>query len=166
MCSLPIVSISSHPVDVGQRSEAVILGELVKRGYRVLVPFGVNHRYDLVVDLSDRFLTCQCKTGRLRQGSVVFHSNSVRSNTRHAVIRDYRGQVDLFLVYCPDTEEVYVMDVAEAGTSEVRLRVAPTRNGQHARVRWARDHALPPCPKPEAGFEPAQPRLQGECSGL
>ncbi len=103
MCSLPIASISAHPVDIGQRSEAAILGELVKRGYRVLVPFGVNHRYDLVIDLGDRFLTCQCKTGRLRHGSVVFHSNSMRSNTRGAVIRDYRGQVDLFLVYCPDT---------------------------------------------------------------
>jgi hypothetical protein len=37
-------------VDVGQRSEAAIFAELVKRGHRVLIPYGVNHRYDLVID--------------------------------------------------------------------------------------------------------------------
>jgi hypothetical protein len=37
---------SNHPVDVGQRSEAAVLAAFVKHGYRVLTPFGVNHRYD------------------------------------------------------------------------------------------------------------------------
>jgi hypothetical protein len=37
---------SKHPVDVGLRSEAAILSELVRRGYSVLLPFGVNQRYD------------------------------------------------------------------------------------------------------------------------
>jgi hypothetical protein len=36
--------LSSHPVDVGQTTEAIILSELVKRGHNVLVPFGTNHR--------------------------------------------------------------------------------------------------------------------------
>jgi hypothetical protein len=35
-------------VNIGQRTEAVIACELVERGYRVLMPFGFNHRYDLV----------------------------------------------------------------------------------------------------------------------
>jgi PD-(D/E)XK endonuclease len=154
MCSLlPSVRLSQHPVDVGQRSEAAVIGELVKRGYRVLLPFGVNHRYDLVIDVQGRFLRAQCKTGRLRHGSVVFHSSSIRSNTREAVIRSYRGEVDLFLVYCPDTDEVYVVDVAEVGTSEVRLRIEPTRNGQDARIRWAAEHVLS-SQEPERGLEP------------
>jgi hypothetical protein len=50
---------TDHPVDVGQRTEAVILAELVKRGYRVLLPFGINYRYDLVLDLDGRFLRVQ-----------------------------------------------------------------------------------------------------------
>jgi hypothetical protein len=43
-------------VDVGQRTEAIVLAELVKRGHKVLVPFGTNHRYDFVVDTADGFL--------------------------------------------------------------------------------------------------------------
>jgi PD-(D/E)XK endonuclease len=64
MCSLPTPGpLTRHPVDVGQRSEAAIIAELVKRGYRVLTPYGVNHRYDLVIDAGGRFLRAQCKTG-------------------------------------------------------------------------------------------------------
>ena len=61
-------NLSNHPVDMGQRTEGAILSELVRRGYKVLVPFGVNQRYDLVIDAGDRFLRVQCKTGRLRNG--------------------------------------------------------------------------------------------------
>ena len=59
---------SSHPVDVGQRSEAAVLAAFVKHGYRVLTPYGVNHRYDFALDLGDRFLRVQCEPGRLETG--------------------------------------------------------------------------------------------------
>src|SRR5918992_1848157 len=84
MCSLPRPpeTLSRHPVDVGQRSEAIILADLVKRGYRVLLPYGTNHRYDIVIDVGDRFLRAQCKTGRLRRGVIEFATQSTRANTR------------------------------------------------------------------------------------
>jgi hypothetical protein len=52
--------LSTHPVDVGIRSEGGILGELSRRGYDVFSPFSYNHRYDFVIDLGDRFLKAQC----------------------------------------------------------------------------------------------------------
>src|SRR5215212_8955587 len=90
---------SEHPVDVGQRTEAIILAELVKRGHTVLVPFGTNHRYDLVLDTGAGFVRVQCKTGRLRDGVIHFNTVSVRSNTQRAVTRSYHGDAELFLVY-------------------------------------------------------------------
>jgi hypothetical protein len=66
-------------VDVGQRTEAIVLAELVKLGHRVLVPFGVNHRYDFAIDLGDRFLRLQCKTARLLGGRILFNAQSIRS---------------------------------------------------------------------------------------
>ena len=135
--------LSSHPVDVGQRTEAVILAELVKRGHRVLVPFGTNHRYDLVLDMGDRFIRVQCKTGRLRNGAVCFKTASSQANTLRAFTRSYDGEADLFLVYSPDTDRVYAVSVDEAASSEGKLRVAPTANGQAKGIRWAADHELP-----------------------
>jgi PD-(D/E)XK endonuclease len=145
MCSLLTAprSVSSHPVDVGQRTEAVILAELIKRGHTVLVPFGTNHRYDLVLDTDAGFLRVQCKTGRLRDGVIHFNTVSVRSNTRRAVTRAYHGDAEVFLVYCPDTERVYALDVDDAASSKCALRVAPAANGQARGIRWAADYELP-----------------------
>ena len=144
MCSLPPPrNRCRHPVDVGQSSEAAIIAELVKRGYSVLTPFGVNHRYDLVIDCGDRFVRAQCKTGCLRKGVVTFRTRSVRSNTKHAIVRGYEGEVDVFLVFCPDTGKVYVVSIGEATSAQGSLRVEPTTNGQKCGIRWARDYELP-----------------------
>jgi PD-(D/E)XK endonuclease len=69
--------LTDHPVDVGHRSEAAILSQLVRQGYRVLLPFGVNQRYDMVLDNDGRLLKVQCKTGRLKEGAIRFSSNTV-----------------------------------------------------------------------------------------
>jgi hypothetical protein len=131
-------------VDVGQRSEAIILAELVKRGHRVLIPYGTNHRYDLVIDVSGRFLRAQCKTGRLRGGVIEFATRSTRANTRGVVHTPYDAdQIDLFLVYCPATDRVYAVGVDEVGSGNGFLRVDPAANGQAKGIRWAADHELP-----------------------
>ena len=136
-------TLSSHPVDVGQRTEAAILSELVCRGYAVLLPFGVNQRYDLVLDLNSEFVRAQCKTGRLVKGVVRFPTRSVRSNTVKTLTRGYQGDADLFLVYCRATGRIYAVPVDEAPTGYMYLRVDQPLNGQSRGVRWARDYELP-----------------------
>jgi hypothetical protein len=37
----------------GERSEAIIMGRLIAAGYAVLLPFGENKRYDLVIEDAD-----------------------------------------------------------------------------------------------------------------
>jgi hypothetical protein len=115
---------TTHPVDVGQRTEAAILAELVRRGYTVLTPFGFNHRYDLVLEFGDHFVRAQCKTGRLRNGVNL-------------------GEVDIFLVYCRETDGLYAIPVEEAGATRGSLRVAPAANNQAKRITWAADYELP-----------------------
>jgi PD-(D/E)XK endonuclease len=135
--------LSRHPIDVGQRTEGAILSELVRRGYCVLVPFGVNQRYDLVVDLEGRFVRAQCKTGRLIEGAVRFSTRSVQANTRRAVTRGYRGQADVFLVYCPETSRIYSVPVDQAPGRSMHLRVDPSVNKQKQGIHWAEEYELP-----------------------
>jgi hypothetical protein len=131
-------------VDIGERSEAIIIAELIKRGHRVLIPYGSNHRYDLVINVGGRFLRAQCKTGRLREGVIRFNTVSTRINTVRAFITPYGAdQIDLFLIYCPETDRVYALDVGEAASGHGALRVDPAANGQAKRIRWAADHELP-----------------------
>jgi hypothetical protein len=107
------------------------------------VPFGVNQRYDLVLDCDGRFLRAQCKSGRLRDGAIQFSAMSIQSNTKRTRVRGYAGEVDLFIVYCAENQRVYVIPADEVPNSQMHLRIDPPRNRQSKRVRWAKDYEMP-----------------------
>jgi PD-(D/E)XK endonuclease len=109
----------------------------------VLLPFGVNQRYDLVLDLDGHLVKAQCKTGRLRKGVVSFSTRSVMTTKTRNVARNYSGQADVFLVFCPQTGKVYVVPVDDAPATGMSLRVDGCRNSQRQRVNWASDYELP-----------------------
>jgi hypothetical protein len=96
-----------------------------------------------VLDIGGSFLRVQCKTGRLRNGCVIFAAYSMRSNTRKAMMRDYKGDVELFIVHCPETGGLHAIPIDEATRTQGTLRLEPTGNGQDKGVRWARDYELP-----------------------
>ena len=117
----------------------------VDAGLEVSIPFGENCRYDLVLDDGSQLSRVQCKTGRLRDGTVRFstastygHHPSPRETRRH-----YAGQIDAFAVYCPETEGVYLVPIDEIGArSGAYLRVTRPRNGQRERIRFASDFEI------------------------
>jgi hypothetical protein len=136
-----------HPVAVGDQTTAMVLARLLEVYPQVLLPFGENQRYDLVIEDGDRFIRVQCKTGRLRNGCVVFatcsftyHHPSNRGTKQYQ--HHYRGAADVFGVYCRETDGVYLIGVDEVGTRGCSLRIAPTRNAQAKKVRWAKDFEL------------------------
>ena len=57
--------------------------------------------------------------------------------------RDYKGEVELFIVHCPETERLYAVPIEDATRTQGTLRIDPTGNRQDKRVRWARDYELP-----------------------
>ncbi len=142
-----------HPKAIGDRSTLAIMLALCEAGYDLLVPFGENTRYDLVIDDGTRLARVQCKTGRLRKGGITF--NTCSSYAHHpnprVVRRDYRGQIDYFAVFCPETRRSYLIPIAEVPLKrQARLRVHPARNNQQLGIRFAAD------------FEIRQPGITGE----
>ena len=134
-----------HPKDIGDRSQLAIMYGLRGLGYHVLVPFGENLRYDLVIDDGLRLGRVQCKTGRLRKGSIVFHTQSTYGHHPNPKIlkRDYIGEIDYFGVFCPDTGGIYLVPIADSpnrGTAS--LRVDPPRNNQFRRIRFAANYEI------------------------
>lgn len=126
---------------VGDRTEAVVLADLAKAGYTVLVPFGIT-RYDLAIDggTGEGIKTVQCKTGRLRGGCVVWNACSTQRDSKQRT--SYRGQVDYFGVWCPELGTVYLVPVEDVGEAEGRLRIDPVRNGQTTGIRLAETYRV------------------------
>ena len=126
---------------IGDRSEAVVLAALVQRGYHVLIPFGENHRYDLVVDDGSKFFRIQVKTGRLRKGVIWFNCYSSHTHRKGTTCRRYLGDIEYFGVYCSHVESVYLVPVGDVPLRGC-LRIDHPKNGQFKKMRWAGDYLL------------------------
>jgi len=129
----------------GDASEALILGRLVDAGIQVLLPWGDNTRFDLVVMIGASFLRLQCKTGRQGNGCVTFITCGVgRDGNRY---RYQPGEIEYYAVRCLETQAIYLVPYVEAGTAVIPyLRVEPPRPNssggrQVARIRWAAKYA-------------------------
>ena len=129
-----------HPKAIGDRTTLAVMLALDHAGYPVLVPFGENTRYDLVIDEGYRLARVQCKTGRLRQGAVRFNACSFYAHHRNPrePSRDYLGEIDYFAVYCPETQGVYLVPIEDTPVRRLgSLRIDPPANGQRRHIRFA-----------------------------
>jgi hypothetical protein len=125
----------------GDVTEAAVLAALVRHGLRVLLPFSADEPYDLVVDAGGgAFVRVQCKTGRQRPGGTVEFNSFGTDHGRGA--QSYQGRADVFGVYCPALDRVFMVPVEETARSKTHLRLRPARNGQERRVRYAEDFGV------------------------
>ena len=135
--------------EMGERSEAIIIGRLVYSGYTVLKPYGENQRYDLVIEDADRqFWRVQCKTAWFSKDQKTLIFNPCSNHYAYAwqkntmTRRHYQGDVEYFAVYSPDTDKVFLIPIDHVGTTQANLRLFPTVNNQEKNVRWAKDYEL------------------------
>jgi hypothetical protein len=125
----------------GNAAEARLLSEFVARGFDVLVPFGGGQPYDLAVDLGTMTLKIQCKTAWLTAGGSCLTFNC-RSTDHGRGRRPYDGLADLFGVFLPPRDSVYLVPLDSVGGFAGRLRLEPTKNNQKRGVRFAEDFEI------------------------
>jgi hypothetical protein len=82
----------------------------------------------------------QCKASRTI-GEVLYFRTC--SNTKN-VPRTYDGEIDVFGVYSPNHNLVYLVPASGLPARCCSLWLVPARNGQKKRVWWAEDFLLGP----------------------
>jgi hypothetical protein len=122
----------------------MIAADLVRRGYKVAIPYGEDWDYDLIVCRDERLERVQCKytssngvfiTARCRSHSLT---NGKIKSTKHYTA----ATIDWLAVYDATTNRCYYIpaDALGTGMCEMRLRLQPTLNSQRQLVRFARDY--------------------------
>jgi hypothetical protein len=130
-----------HTIEKGDLAVANLTAEFLRKRFIVLKPISELTRYDLVIDRGKGFERVQCKSGRLRNGAIVFATCS-SMNHHGGGRRNYRGQIELFGVYCADTDTSYLVPVNDVGLAEGRLRFEAPKNKQSAGVKLASNYQV------------------------
>ncbi len=127
---------------IGDISELMVMAALVKAGYLLYIPFGENHRSDVIAEKDDKFHRIQIKTGRVKNGAVLFNCCSTHGHRNGPSSRSYIGEIDFLAVYCPERNETYLIPECAITRTKGSLRFLPTANHQQKGVRWAESYAL------------------------
>src|SRR5258706_16280123 len=116
-----------HTIEKGDLSVAMITAAFLRKQYVVLKPLSELSRYDLVIDKGSGFERVQCKTGRLRNGVIIFNTCSSTSHNKGGSRKNYKGQIEYFAVYCPDLDKCYLIHINEVKNTAAWLRIEPSK---------------------------------------
>jgi len=124
----------------GDVSEYKVTTKFLESEVSVLEPVTDNEPYDIVVESGD-FVRVQIKTGRVRDGCILFHSQSTHTNSNGTVCDDYVGDIDLFAIYTPEIDKIHLVPIEDIGDSRMRLRVRPPKIAlSMSRINWAKNY--------------------------
>ena len=123
----------------------MIAADLVRRGYKIAIPYGEDWDFDLIVCRDEKLERVQCKYTR-SDGAVIgvcCRSRSLTSGKIKATKYYTAATIDWLAVYDAATECCYYVPAAElgAGRHEISLRLVPTRNNQRRGIHLA-EHYL------------------------
>jgi len=118
---------------------------LYEQGYLILQPITEHAPFDLVAYKDGDFKRVQVKYKSLdKTGAVTVHFRSCWADKNGTHMQDVdKDQIDLYCIYCPDTDECYYLDPADYRKS-VTLRVEAPKNNQSKHVNLISDYRRVP----------------------
>jgi hypothetical protein len=133
-----------HTKNKGDLGVAKAHCDLVEKGYMVLFPTTEHAPFDLVAYDGIKFIRIQVKYRRAVNGSVQIRLENwwADRNGSHGKPID-KSQIDVFCVYCPDTDKCYYFKPENIKTY-FSLRIDTPKNNQSKNINFAEDFARVP----------------------
>jgi hypothetical protein len=135
-----VTMLSHHTKTKGDLGVLKAQIDLFEQGFSIFVPLTEHCPFDLVAYKNCEFLRVQVKyrsMDRFGKIDVKFSTCWSDKNGTHTSPID-KTEVDLYCVYCPDTDECYYLEPCNFG-SNATLRVEMPKNGQTRNVNFASD---------------------------
>ncbi len=128
-----------HTKNKGDLGVAKAHCDLVSKGFLVLTSLTEHASFDLVAYDGTRFRRIQVKYRNAVRGSITVRMENwwADKNGSHGK-RISKDQIDLFCVYCPETDECYYIDPAQVQTY-ISRRISKPRNNQAKKLHLAED---------------------------
>jgi PD-(D/E)XK endonuclease len=122
----------------------MIAADLLRRGYKIAVPYGEDWDYDLIVCREEKLERVQCKYTASNGVFITVRccSHSLTNGKVRATKHYTAATIDWLAVYDATTDCCYYIPATElrGGRREIRLRILPTLNNQRQYVRLANSY--------------------------
>ncbi|MFB3919988.1 MAG: group I intron-associated PD-(D/E)XK endonuclease [Candidatus Velamenicoccus archaeovorus] len=116
----------------GDIAEAYVLFLLKQRGFHVLVPWGEDHRFDMVAEKNGIYKKVQVKYVSAKNGILEI---PLRSCNNHKVIHYSPLDVDIIAAYHDAARKVYFVPLKNiSNRSSFKIRLIPARNNQQEKI--------------------------------
>jgi PD-(D/E)XK nuclease superfamily protein len=130
--------------DKGDLAEVLVAADVVRRGYKIAIPYGENWDYDLIVCRHERLERVQTKYTE-SDGEVIevkCFSASLTNGKVRSVKRYTLETVDWIAVYDATTDRCYYLPSSEfaEGKTYLHLRLSDAKNNQKRGVRRADEY--------------------------
>ena len=114
--------------------------DLFEQGFMILNPVTEHAPFDLVAYKRSEFKRIQVKYKSIdKYGCLTVHFRSCWADKNGSHMRTVdKTEIDLYCVYCPQTDSCYYLDPAAFNRS-VTLRVETPKNNQTQKVHFAED---------------------------
>ena len=128
----------------GDLAELMVATDLVRKGYKIAIPYGEDWDYDLIVCREERLERVQVKYTQ-SDGRVIpvrCRSSSLTNGKVKRIKRYTASMIDWIAVYDRTSDRCYYVPSEELGLGRDRisLRLTPTRNHQRLGIRFAEDY--------------------------
>ncbi len=132
--------INHHTKNKGDLGVLKAKCDLFEKGYLVLTPETEHAPFDIVAWKDGSFKTIQVKYREVKNGrlEISFRSSWADKNGIHSVPVN-KDLIDLYCVYCPQTDNCYYFNPSEFGSS-ITLRVEIPKNNQTKGINLASDY--------------------------
>ncbi|OGC23945.1 hypothetical protein A2291_05530 [candidate division WOR-1 bacterium RIFOXYB2_FULL_42_35] len=118
-------------------AEAKVLSYLVSKGYKVFLPWGEDHRFDLLCEVAGAYKRIQVKFVTPKNGCLEVPLRSMNNWSR---IRYSSQNVDIMAAFNPDNDKIYFIRLSEfPNMSTIKLRFDEAKNLQQKHIKWAAD---------------------------
>lgn len=127
---------------IGTIGEQVLVTEFVKNNIPVLLPVGDNLPYDMIIEISGKFVKIQVKTTeRIKDCKMIFSTNM--SNPYKKSSRKYtEKEIDMFGLHCLENGYIGLLPFGDCTAKETVIRLESPKNNQMQNIKMADDYAF------------------------
>jgi len=90
----------------GDIGEAMVLADVLRRGYKAAIPLGEDWKYDLIVLRKNKLLRLQCKYSQMQSGIIFVRCRSANNWKAYSYTKD---DFDWLAVYEPTLDKCYYL---------------------------------------------------------